>query len=263
MILNDKVFVPLTGSQWDDEAIASYQTAMPGYDIVGINYYDWMNTDALHCRAHGIADRGMLYIQHTPIQDTVGTGSGYNIQTQLISYGDETLISDSLLVYWKTDGQTQYNSVQLQNSFGNLYNAQIPEQPAETTVEYYIHAADNSGHSENKPYIGAPDPFDFYVADYNEISPQEHPKNIIVKNFPNPFVNSTTFSYHLSNSNNQISDLTIFDAKGRIVYAEQFSDHSVTWNGVDMEGKEVPNGIYFYKLEAGEYSTTEKMLKME
>ncbi len=263
LILNDKVFVPITGSQWDDEAIASYENAMPGYDIVGINYYDWMNTDALHCRTHGIADRGMLYIKHTPIPDTVAAGSDINIQAQLNSYGNGSMISDSLLVYWKTEGQTQYNSVQLQNSFGNLYSAQIPEQPAETAVEYYIHAADNSGRSENRPYIGAPDPFDFYVKDFNGISSHNQSDAIIVKNFPNPFENSTTISYQLPNGSVPAGKVTIFNTKGRVVYEQQVKTNSVTWNGADMSGQEVPNGIYFYKIDTKEFSTTSKLLKLK
>ena len=71
LILNKKVFVPVSGNQWDDEAIASYQEAMPGYEIIGINYNGWIDTDALHCRTKGIADLGMLYIQHIPVLGTV------------------------------------------------------------------------------------------------------------------------------------------------------------------------------------------------
>ncbi len=36
LILNGKVYVPQTGSQYDDEAIAVYQEALPGYEIIGI-----------------------------------------------------------------------------------------------------------------------------------------------------------------------------------------------------------------------------------
>jgi len=67
LILNDHVFVALTGSQHDAAAIASYEEAMPGYTIVGINYGSWYDTDALHCRTHELADPQMLYIRHTPI----------------------------------------------------------------------------------------------------------------------------------------------------------------------------------------------------
>ena len=50
LILNKKVLVPITGNQWDDEAIDSYEAAMPGYEIVGImtpsGGDSWVNTDA-------------------------------------------------------------------------------------------------------------------------------------------------------------------------------------------------------------------------
>ena len=70
LILNNKVLLPITGSSWDDDAIASYQAAMPGYEIIG--FYDdgfnyWESTDALHCRTRGIPDLGMLYIKHIPV----------------------------------------------------------------------------------------------------------------------------------------------------------------------------------------------------
>ena len=65
LILNNKVLVPITGSQWDDDAILSYEQAMPGYEVLGFTG-SWDSTDALHCRAMGITDRYMLYIEHTP-----------------------------------------------------------------------------------------------------------------------------------------------------------------------------------------------------
>ena len=263
LILNDKVFVPLTGSQWDDEAIATYEDAMPGYDIVGINFGSWQNTDALHCRTHGIGDRGMLYIKHTPLPDTMGTGSAYNINVQLTSYSNSTMIDDSLLVYWRTTGQAQYNSVQLQNSFGNLFSAQIPEQPAETAVEYYIHAADNSGRSENKPYIGAADPFDFYVIDYNSVSHDQSNFPLSLSNYPNPFSSHTTISYNIPPQISEDVKLEIFDIKGRMIYEDNSSVNNISWTGIDNQNNEVPNGVYFYRISSGDYSATSKMLKID
>ncbi|MDP3445930.1 MAG: agmatine deiminase family protein, partial [Ignavibacteria bacterium] len=54
LILNNKVFVPTTGNALDNAAIAVYQQAMPGYEIIGIQSTNWVNTDALHCRTHEI-----------------------------------------------------------------------------------------------------------------------------------------------------------------------------------------------------------------
>jgi hypothetical protein len=53
LILNNKVFVPISNSSWDDDAIESYQAAMPDHEILGFTG-SWVSTDALHCRAKGI-----------------------------------------------------------------------------------------------------------------------------------------------------------------------------------------------------------------
>ncbi len=55
LILNNKVFVPIMNSSWDDEALDVYQAAMPGYEILPFTG-SWMSTDALHCRVKGIPD---------------------------------------------------------------------------------------------------------------------------------------------------------------------------------------------------------------
>jgi len=36
--------------------------------------------------------------------------------------------------------------------------------------------------------------------------------------------------------------------------------HSVDWNGADSAGRQVPAGIYFYRIEAGTDTSTKKMI---
>ena len=55
LILNNKVFVPIMNSSWDDDALEVYEQAMPGYEILPFTG-SWMSTDALHCRIKGIPD---------------------------------------------------------------------------------------------------------------------------------------------------------------------------------------------------------------
>ena len=164
LILNKKVYVPITGSQWDDEALASYQAAMTGYEIIGVEAGSdpWENTDALHCRTHGIADRGMLYIHHIPLLGEIPAQNEYEITANIISYCNAGIYSDSVKTYYKVnDGN--YTSVTMNNTGGNTYTGIIPAQPDGSQVAYYIHAADNSGRSANHPYIGAPDPHIFII----------------------------------------------------------------------------------------------------
>ena len=261
LILNNKVLVPITGSSWDDEAIASYQAAMPGYEVLGFTG-SWQSTDALHCRTMGVTDRGMLYIKHTPIDDTVYTTDDYFVQATITPYSGEPVISDSTLIYWKTSDEDEFNAIQM-NHAGNRYFAFIPAQPDGTTIQYYIHSADSSGRSENHPYIGAPDPHTFYVNSGVSTDTQiATRKNIILfQNFPNPFSSSTTISF-FNTKPTKTTKIRIYNIKGQLVKKLSIvnSQSSIVWDGKDENGKEVPNGIYFCRLSSGDKSAVKKML---
>jgi agmatine deiminase len=153
LILNDKVLIPVSGSQWDDEAIESYENALPGYEVLGFSG-SWQSTDALHCRTKGIVDRQMLYIKHVPLSgyqyDDVGF---YNITAKIFPYSGEDLISESTGVYWKVEGGS-WSFEEMESLGNNEYYSLIPQQENGTVIYYYIQAEDGSGRIENHPYIG-------------------------------------------------------------------------------------------------------------
>jgi len=159
LILNNKVLVPITGSQWDDDAILSYQEAMPGYEVLGFTG-SWDSTDALHCRAMGITDRYMLYIEHAPLVGNQTSESGYDIQAKIYPYSEQNLIAASTGVYWRVNNGS-WNFLQMTSMGDDFYHAVIPPQVNGTFVSYYIHAEDASGREENHPYIGALDAYYF------------------------------------------------------------------------------------------------------
>nr|MBP8705576.1 T9SS type A sorting domain-containing protein [Candidatus Cloacimonas sp.] len=62
--------------------------------------------------------------------------------------------------------------------------------------------------------------------------------------------------------------LTIYNLKGqqikRLVNEELPSGmHNVVWNGKDEKGRNVASGVYFYRLQSGNYQATQKMLLMK
>lgn len=166
LVLNNKVFVPITGSQWDDEALAVYEEAMPGYEIHGIYYSTWQNTDALHCRAIGIADLGMLFVEHTPLLGVQDFSMEWSIDADIVPYSGAGLVSDSLRCYYKVGGGG-FQWVPLIHDAGQGYHATIPFVEPGSQVSYYLQARDYSGRKKYHPYIGAPDPHTFTV-DYAE-----------------------------------------------------------------------------------------------
>ena len=162
LILNKKVFVPITGSQYDSDAIAVYEDAMPGYEVVPVLYNTWENTDALHCRTKGIADTGMLYIKHFPVFGSINQSDLFEITAEIIPYSMLPVYPDSLLIYYRVDGGN-FSTVPLVHDQDYSYTGYIPSQPVGSEIAYYLHAADESGRSVDHPLIGAPDPHIFTV----------------------------------------------------------------------------------------------------
>ena len=174
LILNDRVFVPQTGSQWDDEALATYEAAMPGYRVFGVlnnTYNGWESTDALHCRTHEIPARDMLSIQHYPLFGQVEE-SVITLEATIISLSGESIYADSTLVYYKTAEQTNWQQTNLVHLGGSTWSANISGFNNNALVQYYLHSADESGNSEDYPFIGKADPFEFiYIGNTINVPP--------------------------------------------------------------------------------------------
>ena len=182
LILNKKVFVPLTGSQWDDEAIATYEEAMPGYEIVGIVYNGWLNTDALHCRTKGVADIGMLYIHHVPTLGQVDSQDTYEITAQINVNSGQPIYEDSVFVYYSVN-EGEYQQTNMVSTTGEMWTATISGVMAGDEVDYYLYAADESGRQAYHPFIGQADPHEFEVTDVVVENLEMNPDTLLYLDF--------------------------------------------------------------------------------
>ena len=60
--------------------------------------------------------------------------------------------------------------------------------------------------------------------------------------------------------------LNVFDLRGHLVkrlvssLRHNSGAYTVIWNGQDDRGKKVASGVYFYRLQAGGFTTTRKMV---
>ena len=156
IILNNKVMVPITNSSWDDDALASYENAMPGYDVIGFTG-SWESTDALHCRAKGIPDLEMLQIFHNPINDQTEPQNSYNVEAIIDDLSESGLIEDELKVFWWTDEMDEAEEIVMQPcviTIADCYQADIPSQSNDGEIKYKIQAIDISGRFETYPIAG-------------------------------------------------------------------------------------------------------------
>ena len=174
LILNNKVFVPITGSQWDDEALVAYEAAMPGYEVLGFTG-SWQSTDALHCRAIGIPDPEMLYIKHTPLSGTIDGDEGVTVAFDAIAYSGYAIDISESMVLWKENSGDWQTSV-LQATGGDGYQAILTPEHNNSLISYYIYIEDTHGITANHPYIGAPDPHQFTVQITESNAPPEQPQ---------------------------------------------------------------------------------------
>ena len=85
-------------------------------------------------------------------------------------------------------------------------------------------------------------------------------------NYPNPFNPETTISYSVKEA--APVSIEIYNAKGQLVKTlvnedKASGNYKVVWNGRDNNNQAVSSGIYFYKMQAGKYSSTKKMVLMK
>ena len=88
----------------------------------------------------------------------------------------------------------------------------------------------------------------------------------IHNNFPNPFNPITTLSYDLPEDG--IVNITIYDIVGRQIKAllnsPQTAGHrSIQWNATNNAGQQLPGGVYLYRIEAGDFRQTKKMVLLK
>ena len=90
----------------------------------------------------------------------------------------------------------------------------------------------------------------------------------LLRNYPNPFNPETWIPYHLSEDADV--NLTIYDINGEVVRdidvghqnAAKYDSRAkaIYWDGRNRFGEQVASGIYFYHLNAGDFSGTRKMV---
>jgi hypothetical protein len=109
----------------------------------------------------------------------------------------------------------------------------------------------------NEAYIG--DAYELHEVElrFNEAL-NVHFENKLYQNEPNPFRKSTSISFDLATSSDVT--LTLLNTTGAIV-SEIFIDGKKGQNEYELEFDQIGvNGLYYYKIDSGEFSATKKMI---
>lgn len=126
---------------------------------------------------------------------------------------------------------------------GNEYFAYLP--PVTSGVYYYAY----------DPSPTAVDGADSGVEDFR-----------LTQNYPNPFNPVTEIQF--STPRSMPVKLSVFNAMGqrvKVLVDEVLTAGSarILWDGTDEAGMTVANGVYFYRISAGDFSETKKMVFMK
>ena len=97
----------------------------------------------------------------------------------------------------------------------------------------------------------------------NIIIPSQH---LLFQNYPNPFNPFTVIFYTLKED--EFVNLTIYDITGSLVKTlvnvSQIAGHqSVQWNATNDRNEPLSAGLYLYKIQAGDFRQTKKMVLLK
>ena len=86
------------------------------------------------------------------------------------------------------------------------------------------------------------------------------------QNYPNPFNPTTTLRYELPEDS--FVDITIYDMLGNLVSNivntnQSLGYKSVKWDATNNQGEPVSAGVYLYKIQAGDFVDTKKMILLK
>jgi hypothetical protein len=88
----------------------------------------------------------------------------------------------------------------------------------------------------------------------------------ITQNYPNPFNPSTTIQYEVPDENTfSPVNVSVYDLRGRLIRTlvdekKAPGIYQVHWDGKDNRDKRASSGVYLYRIIAGDFTSTRKMI---
>jgi hypothetical protein len=233
---------------------------MPGYEVIGFQWSGWYHYDALHCRAMGIFDRYMLRIEHKPLRGNVIFRGIPVIKARIDARSETGLVPDSLRLFWRVAGETAWHVQTLINQPGtDSLVAIIPGSIPGNIYEYYIAASDFSGRSEKHPRT-APAGFHTFTfsGSYSDIHYGENANKLLIE--PSVFTVTTSIRFEHPTFGGKLSIWSTAGTKVRELELPVHGVHSVTWDGTDQSGKQLPAGVYIVQYAGNGSAFVEKCM---
>jgi hypothetical protein len=186
-------------------------------------------------------------------------GSGHDI---LWSASDNLGATKIVSLYYSTDAGASWIPIDENELNDSVYYWIIPDTPSSqcrVKVKAYDEAGNVGEDISNE---------DFTICQSNDVddwtdNPNAPPCFALLQNHPNPFNPGCRMPYSLATG--CLVKLEIYNMRGQRVktLVEEYQTAGrkvVHWDGTDDHGRSVPTGLYLYRLRAGEFTDSKKMV---
>jgi agmatine/peptidylarginine deiminase len=257
-IVNKTVLLPTYEEQYDTTALRIWRDAMPGYRIVGINCNGIIDAGgAIHCIVKEVGVQDPLLIQHRPLEDIVGTNPpAYQVDAWV---RHRSGVAGATL-YFTTDTTAAWQSLgmALENADSNRWSAAIPQQPAGSTVYYYIHAIANSGKQVVRPLVAPEGWFRFRIHPTTAVQETVAASAQLGNIYPNPA--SALTCVPVQSEGGGEATIEINDLLGRRMETVFSGRLPAGISRHYFDAGQFPTGVYLVTLRGGGSTETRKTI---
>jgi len=255
--------VPLGNStNYNNQALAVYQEAMPGYEIIGVSAgsANWYNTDALHCRTHGFADRNAIFIKHYPKFSTIETDLPVEISAEVYSYAGNDLTEGFPKLFYKftESDDSVYHEVTMTETKSNTFTAFVPSYYGTNQISYYITAEDIDENKRNQPIMKEHDPHIFFIENNTIVSVNQITQNREkIRVFPNPNDGNFNLNIKLNEASNVIVEIQ--SITGQVTYSQPFLLKNNS-NNIHISTNNLQTGVYILNVKSEKNNMSTKLI---
>ncbi|MEO0004826.1 MAG: FlgD immunoglobulin-like domain containing protein, partial [candidate division WOR-3 bacterium] len=187
-------------------------------------------------------------------------------------------LSDTCVIAWQEQGQNEEYDIMASVEFADAFNINDNQTPS--TYPHILFQKKVSGDS-TIPYLHciyseAPSQ-NYYEVGYHKLNLKQtggggqqggeftYLEPRLYQCAPNPFSKRTSIRFQIGQKGNV--NLKVYDIQGRLVRTlisgeQKPGIYTVVWDGKDGHNRQVPNGVYFYRLDAPGITDTKKTVLM-
>jgi len=196
-----------------------------------------------------------LYLEYRNGTGFDNNPTGFN---QLHAYNNEGLFLKSTARFWKSNSDT--TQLYMVNVNSKVGNGSFTETLNGSNIYY-----NNDWNIQVGPIVSRTDSTITFSVKF--VQPTNVKKNdisysyFLEQNYPNPFNPSTSISYSIPKSS--FVTLKIYDVLGREIITLVNENKPIGNYSVHFNGSELVSGVYFYRVTAGDFVQTKKLILLK